>query len=51
MRNPARSLGDDPAEVAALLARAIALVGEQGSHAIGHRATVAAERLGVAVAG
>jgi DNA-binding SARP family transcriptional activator len=39
--------GDDPAEVAGELARAIALAGEQGSHGIARRVAATAQRLGV----
>jgi DNA-binding SARP family transcriptional activator len=39
--------GDDPAEVAGVLAAAIALAAEQGSHAIARRLTATAQRLGV----
>ena len=39
--------GDDPAEVAGVLARAIALANEQGSHAIARRVAATAQRLGV----
>jgi DNA-binding SARP family transcriptional activator len=39
--------GDDPAEVAGVMAAAIALAAEQGSHAIARRIAGTAERLGV----
>jgi DNA-binding SARP family transcriptional activator/tetratricopeptide (TPR) repeat protein len=39
--------GDDPAEVAGVLAAAIALAAGQGSHAIARRLTATAQRLGV----
>ncbi len=39
--------GDDPTEVAAVLAHAIALAGEQGSHGIAGRVAAAAQRLGL----
>jgi DNA-binding SARP family transcriptional activator len=39
--------GDDPAEVAGVMAAAIGLAGEQGSHAIARRIAATAERLGV----
>jgi DNA-binding SARP family transcriptional activator len=39
--------GDDPAEVAGVLAAAIALAAEQGSHGIARRLTATAHRLGV----
>jgi DNA-binding SARP family transcriptional activator/tetratricopeptide (TPR) repeat protein len=39
--------GDEPAEVAGVLAAAIALAAEQGSHGIARRLTATAQRLGV----
>jgi hypothetical protein len=39
--------GDDPAEVAGVMAAAIALAAEQGSHAIARRIAATAQRLGV----
>ena len=39
--------GDDPAEVAGVLAAAIALAAEQGSHGIARRLSATAQRLGV----
>ena len=39
--------GDDPAEVASVLAAAIALAAEQGSHGIARRLTATAQSLGV----
>ena len=41
--------GDDPAEIAALLAAAVTLAGEQGSHAIAGRVAATARRLGVSM--
>ena len=42
--------GDDPAVVAALLAHAIALAGEQGSHGIAGRVAATTQRLGLPTA-
>ena len=42
--------GDDPAEVAAVLAHAIALAGEQGAHGIAGRVAATAQRLGLPTA-
>jgi DNA-binding SARP family transcriptional activator/tetratricopeptide (TPR) repeat protein len=39
--------GEDPSEVSALLARAVALATQQGSHAIARRVAATADRLGV----
>ncbi len=43
--------GDDPADVAALFARAAALATEQGGHAVAARVAATAARLGIAPAG
>jgi DNA-binding SARP family transcriptional activator len=42
--------GDDPAEVAAVLAHAIALAGEQGSHGIAGRVAATVQQLGLSTA-
>jgi DNA-binding SARP family transcriptional activator len=42
--------GDDPAAVAAVLAHALALAGEQGSHGIAARVVATAQRLGLPTA-
>jgi len=43
--------GDDPAEVAAVLAHALALAGEQGSHGVAGRVAATVQRLGLTTAG